>query len=72
MSQDEAYLDLNLPRLSNTYPNLILFFGGDITVSDMTLKALEIMRSKDGITSNGSGSIHLYVGNPGIHGRVGR
>jgi parallel beta-helix repeat protein len=32
----------DLPSASNPYPNLITFLEGDITVTDMTLKALEI------------------------------
>jgi parallel beta-helix repeat protein len=37
-----------LPSASNPYPMLILFFGGDITVSDMTIKALEPNPLKEG------------------------
>jgi len=29
------------PSVNNPYPMLVLFFGGDITVSDMTIRALE-------------------------------
>jgi parallel beta-helix repeat protein len=34
------------PSLDNKYPMLILFFGGDITVSDMTIRDLEINPTK--------------------------
>jgi hypothetical protein len=40
VSQDKPVWK-NPPSLDNKYPMLILFFGGDITVSDMTIRASE-------------------------------
>ena len=45
VSQDNPVWN-NPPSISNKYPMLILFFGGDITVSDMTIRALEINPTK--------------------------
>ena len=41
VSQDQPVWK-NPPSLENKYPMLILFFGGDIRVSDMTIRANEI------------------------------
>lgn len=40
VSQDNPVW-MNPPTADNKYPMLVLFFGGDITVSDMTIRALE-------------------------------
>jgi parallel beta-helix repeat protein len=40
VNQDHPF-QLNPPSVTNKYPDLVTFLGGDIVVSDMTLKALD-------------------------------
>ena len=41
VSQEQPIVWNSPPSVDNHYPMLVLFFGGDISVSDMTIRALE-------------------------------